>query len=205
MVENFAYSSGALKKRLIQEGVFEHKCYGCGARTWRNIETKELVPINLELEHKNGNHCDNRLENLTLLCPNCHSYTKCYRGRNKENNHKKHTCKQCGKEYKRYRNSGLCVECDRVIVTEKRKRLKIKKEIIKKEKVKKEYFCICGNKISKDSKTGLCFKCYQVKARFVDRPSLEVLKNEIKELGYCAVGRKYGVTDNAIRKWLKNS
>jgi len=39
--------------------------------------------------------------------------------------------------------------------------------------------------------------------RKVDRPPLDVLKAEINELGYSAVGRKYGVSDNAVRKWLK--
>jgi transposase-like protein len=36
------------------------------------------------------------------------------------------------------------------------------------------------------------------------RPSLDILLNEVQELGYCATGRKYGVTDNAIRKWIKS-
>lgn len=39
--------------------------------------------------------------------------------------------------------------------------------------------------------------------RKVERPPYERLKQEIKELGYCETGRKYGVSDNAIRKWIK--
>lgn len=65
-----------LKKRLIKEGVFEHKCYSCGRETWMG------VPIPLELEHINGIHSDCRKENLTLLCPNCHALTPTYRGKN---------------------------------------------------------------------------------------------------------------------------
>jgi hypothetical protein len=42
--------------------------------------------IPLELEHKNGNNTDNRIENLTLLCPNCHALTETYRGKNKNRN-----------------------------------------------------------------------------------------------------------------------
>lgn len=65
-----------LKLRLIEENYFERKCYRCGLITWNG----ELAP--LELEHINGNRCDNRLENLTLLCPNCHAQTETYRAKN---------------------------------------------------------------------------------------------------------------------------
>jgi hypothetical protein len=40
--------------------------------------------------------------------------------------------------------------------------------------------------------------------RKIDRPPHEVLITEIKEMGYSAVGRKYGVSDNAVRKWMKD-
>lgn len=43
-----------------------------------------VKPIKLELHHINGINTDNRLENLQLLCPNCHAYTDNYRGRNQE-------------------------------------------------------------------------------------------------------------------------
>ena len=66
-----------LKKRLVKEGILEYRCYECGINQWRGKR------ISLELEHKNGNRYDNRMENLTLLCPNCHSLTSTYRGKNK--------------------------------------------------------------------------------------------------------------------------
>lgn len=79
LVENTPYkgSTDTLKKRLIREGLFLHKCYDCGNTTWKN------VPIPIELEHVNGNRFDCRIDNLTLLCPNCHALTKTYRGKNK--------------------------------------------------------------------------------------------------------------------------
>jgi len=77
LVENSTYSSSVrLKKRLLESNMFEYKCYCCKRKTWLN------KPIPLELEHKNGNKFDNRKENLTLLCPNCHSFTPYYRGKN---------------------------------------------------------------------------------------------------------------------------
>ena len=73
-----SYSSHGLKKRLITEGLKEHKCECCGITEWNG----KLAPI--ELDHINGNHHDNRLENLRILCPNCHAQTDTYRGKNKK-------------------------------------------------------------------------------------------------------------------------
>jgi hypothetical protein len=67
-----------LKKRLLAEGIFQHHCYRCRRKTWL------AQPIPLELEHVNGQPLDNSLDNLTLLCPNCHALTATYRGRNKK-------------------------------------------------------------------------------------------------------------------------
>ena len=71
------------------------------------------------------------------------------------------------------------------------------------KRVKDFNFCECGSIISKQSNR--CNKCVGIKERRkVERPSLEELKKEVEEFGYSAVGRKYGVSDNAIRKWLKS-
>jgi 5-methylcytosine-specific restriction endonuclease McrA len=65
-----------LRARLIEEGLKEHRCEACRRTTWRGR------PIPLELDHVDGDRNDNRLENLRLLCPNCHALTPTYRGRN---------------------------------------------------------------------------------------------------------------------------
>ncbi len=64
------------------------------------------------------------------------------------------------------------------------------------------YKCKCGN-ILKSNKTGDCVKCSRFKKRKVERPSYDQLINNIKSLGYLGTGRKYGVSDNCIRKWIK--
>jgi DNA-directed RNA polymerase subunit RPC12/RpoP len=87
LVENSFYSKIRLKKRLIKEGLLPYRCAECGIHEWRD---KSLV---LQLEHRNGNTFDNRLENLCLLCPNCHSQTNTYAGRNRRT----HFCPDCGK------------------------------------------------------------------------------------------------------------
>jgi hypothetical protein len=70
-------------------------------------------------------------------------------------------------------------------------------------KYKKTFFCPnCNSNMS--SKSKMCIKCKQLKSRKVNRPDKDVLINQINELGYSAVGRLYGVSDNAIRKWIKN-
>jgi hypothetical protein len=70
-------TTAKLKARLLSSGRLERRCYRCGLTEWQS------EPIPLELEHVNGNRSDNRIENLTLLCPNCHALTSTYRGRNK--------------------------------------------------------------------------------------------------------------------------
>ena len=79
LIENSIYggSGNSIKKKLFEAGLFEKKCYSCGLSEWLG----QNIP--LELEHKNGNNSDNRIENLTLLCPNCHALTITYRGKNK--------------------------------------------------------------------------------------------------------------------------
>ncbi len=61
-------SSNTLKKKLFSAGKKEKKCELCISAEWRNEE------IPLELHHKNANPKDNRLDNLEVLCPNCHAY-----------------------------------------------------------------------------------------------------------------------------------
>ena len=77
LIEGLPCNATKLKKRLFKEGVKEYKCEKCGISEWNN------EPIILELHHVNGNHNDNHLENLQILCPNCHSQTITFAGRKK--------------------------------------------------------------------------------------------------------------------------
>ena len=76
LIKNSTYANtNNLKKRLINAGMLKYHCSICGINEWQG---KELV---LQLDHINGIHNDNRLENLRLLCPNCHSQTDTYAGK----------------------------------------------------------------------------------------------------------------------------
>lgn len=76
LTENSQCQSFKLKNRLIKEGIKESKCECCGLTKWNN------KPAPLELDHINGINTDNRIENLRILCPNCHAQTNTYRGKN---------------------------------------------------------------------------------------------------------------------------
>jgi HNH endonuclease len=142
-IVNSTYLSGnKIKKRLYDAGLKECKCELCGQdENWHGQH------MSLILDHINGIHNDNRIENLRILCPNCNATlpTHCRGSKGLKNINK------------------------------------IKTKNIKIRNIKK---------ISESQ-------------RKVKRPPYEQLQNEVNELGYSATGRKYGVSDNAIRKWIK--
>lgn len=100
-----------LMKRLIKKIGREYKCECCGISEWNN------KPISLQIHHIDGDHLNNKLENLQILCPNCHSQTKNYSGRsNKKSNHvririPKNKCECCGKPLRKEPKTGLCIDC----------------------------------------------------------------------------------------------
>ena len=67
------YQTFKLKNRLFKEGLKNNICEVCGISEWQGMEIK------CELDHINGKSNDHRLENLRILCPNCHSQTETYR------------------------------------------------------------------------------------------------------------------------------
>ena len=80
LVQNSTYQSFKLKKRLFVLELKSKKCEECG---WAKISEDGYLP--LELDHINGDRHDNRIENLRVLCPNCHSLKPTHRGRNRKN------------------------------------------------------------------------------------------------------------------------
>ena len=71
-------SSHKLKIRLISEGLKSHRCECCGITKWNG------KPTPIELDHIDGNRYNNTIENLRILCPNCHAQTDTYRAKNRK-------------------------------------------------------------------------------------------------------------------------
>lgn len=142
---NKPIQTAKLKNKLLKLKIKENKCECCGITEWNR------KPLVMQLHHINGNHLDNKLENLQMLCPNCHSQTENYCGNAQEEKH--YYCKDCGKEISR----GATY----------------------------------------------CTLCNAKHHRKVELPSKEQLIEDFKEIrSFSGVGRKYGVTDNTIRKWF---
>jgi len=76
LIDDSDYQTRKLKVRLIKEDLIENVCAICGISSWNQ------KPITLELHHINGKSNDHRLINLQLICPNCHSQTDTFRGKN---------------------------------------------------------------------------------------------------------------------------
>lgn len=178
-VENSWYLSGPLLlKRLKRELNWEHKCTGCNGTT--HLYKGEEKPIPLQIEHINGNHFDNRLENLTFLCPNCHSFTETYCGRNIKNGRGKR---------------GEVIEKEK---TKNNKEENTEKPI---KEVKEKKKCLdCNIDVRKGSKR--CLECYKKASRKVERPSYEILIEKVKTGNYCQVANEYGVSDKTVKKWI---
>ena len=162
--------SHELKLKLIKDKIKEYKCERCGRDKW------EGEPIPLELHHINGDHYDNHLENLQILCPNCHSLT--------------------------YNHAGKALRIMNKEVTIKKvinKKVTIRKSDKNKKLLTAEEYAAAKRKAGETM--------YKNKTRRrVNRPeTYELFKKEMDELNwnYCAMGRKYNVSDNAIRKWEK--
>jgi Zn finger protein HypA/HybF involved in hydrogenase expression len=155
LVENSNYYGMIrLKSRLIREKEWKYECSVCKLSEWMGTK----IPI--QVDHINGDHFDNRIENLRFICPNCHAQTDNYAGKN------------------------------------------IKRDTIAKHKVPK--FCECGQKIHyQSSNCNTCAKQVRKLNIMREKPSYEQLLEDLKTMSYVAVGQKYNVSDNAIRKWMK--
>lgn len=79
LIRESTYQSFKLKRRLFREGIKKSECEECG---WAKKSEDGRIP--LELDHINGDRTDNRISNLRILCPNCHSLKPTHRGKNKK-------------------------------------------------------------------------------------------------------------------------
>ena len=188
-------NSSKLKDRLIKEGVKKEKCEWCGSTEWLGLS----VP--LELHHINGNHFDNRLENLILLCPNCHALTHNYRGKN------------IGRENNVIGDSDFNNSIELLKEREKERDIQIYRNHLKngdirktgERKVKEKKYCqVCGEEILGRGEKYCSYECAK-KALLRSKYNKEKLIEDSKTVkSVVELGKLYGVSDNAIRKHLKS-
>lgn len=177
LVSGITVSVTYLKERLLKEGLKENRCEKCGRNEWDGEE------IPLQLHHINGDRTDNRLENLQILCPNCHALTDNYCS--KKNKKEKNKCVICGKEISR--GAKYCSECYHD--TEHGKRFKKIKEL-----------CVDEDKLLESFKKNGNFKRVAKEFKVSDK----TISEWFKKLGYpCKSNelRKYFISKYGDLKW----
>lgn len=189
LVENPVGRESIKKKLILSRG---HKCELCSRTTWMG------QTIKLEVEHIDGVTENNDESNLLLLCPNCHSLTPTWRrAKSSLVNPEEKICPKCSGS--KTRSAVLCSSC-------KRKEIAIRKmnqyQAIKYSPKNLKNYCKCGKVIAKHAKN--CSACYHSSQNRIDWPNLENLIEDIKATSYLTVSKNLGVSDNAIRKHLRN-
>jgi hypothetical protein len=161
LVEGSTYPRGLLKERLFAAGLKARTCELCGQGELWHGRRMALI-----LDHVNGVHDDNRLDNLRILCANCNATLDTHCGRNGRLPPSELECPGCGRSFLPRRARQRY--CSRA----------------------------CGQRAP-----GV--RVPQPARRRAVRPPYDELLRDIDALGYVGAGRKYGVSDNAIRKWRR--
>ena len=90
----------------------------------------------------------------------------------------------------------VCPNCNQQLDTTGYKQMRVE------QKPEKKYYCLhCGKEITRSSNSGLCIECSNLQSRVCERPSRQELKNLIRTTSFTKIGKMFGVSDNAIRKW----
>jgi hypothetical protein len=209
LVKNSTYTDGTrIKKRLIAEGILENKCAICGLLPiWQD------KPITLQLDHKNGIHNDNRVKNLRIICPNCHTQTHTYAGKNINKISSDHvfddpaflrTCKTCNQLFRptRYAQTYCSDYCwpsrvkNRLGVTTRHT-----------TKAKEPFSCLlCGKEFTRRVSTGAkycSYNCADKGRRKVGHPDTKTLRRLVWEKPVDVLAKQLGVSGVAIKKWCR--
>lgn len=192
LVDNKIVDSKNLKKRLYEEGLKKPICEICQQdENWHN--NTKLIMI---LDHINGNHFDNRIENLRIVCPNCNSTLETNCSKNRKIKTRKFDLKDAN-----FNNSLIKIPTEYVV-----KEIPSKEELL--EKCKKMTYKQVGLFYGvSDNMIIRWIKSYGLDSprsrNIIKLPSLETLLEEISNMSYESVGKKYGISANGLKKRIK--
>lgn len=222
LIQNSPVTRKVLRNYLAKYGVLDYKCAICGNKgEWNGIS------LTLQIDHINGINNDNRKENLRWLCPNCHSQTDTYTGKNKTKkeivNFTEEEAIEALRQTENVNQASKMIGCAqgganwiRINTIKKENNIIQFGDLKKQEKqefennrikvqmrVKQRYFCKqCGRPLSTNA--DYCQTCIHEFQRKCEWPSREELKELIRTTPFLQIGKKYNVSDNAVRKWCLN-
>ena len=196
-----------LKLKLIRDGIKAAECESCKLNHW----FKQQIP--LELHHINGDRFDNRLENLQILCPNCHALTDNHAGKairkvNPNPDLRVSKFESDNDDFVSYPIGILVFDSSESYLQWQSQNQSIK-QIIDQEftqlpEIENKCCHYCGNQITSNSKNIYCSrKCYRQASRKVKHPSKEELQKLIWLKPTTHLAKDFGVSDKAIEKWCK--
>lgn len=214
--ENSPTTLSVIRKYIIRHNLIPYVCEKCG-----NDGNWQGTVLTLQLDHRNGVNNDHRLENLRWLCPNCHSQTDTFTGKNKTDKKNiifteeqaiealKNTpnvnqatqyigCSKGGANWiriKAIKNKFGIIQEDDLILSESAIRASKKEQ---KTKLCKK----CGKPLS-SNRFEICQLCAHENQRRCEWPTREELKQKIRTSSFLQIGKEYNVSDNAVRKWCK--
>lgn len=183
--ENSEISHNAIKKRILEEKLLPYFCQVCEREPL-------IIHGNLEvlvLDHINGINNDHRLENLRFVCGTCNLHLSTTGSRNRKNKSNIPSSEKIKEIF---------------IQQEKNRSLKIssKKTKIPHIRAEKNFCSQCEkNILNYNNKSGICLSCIK-KTKYTQYDIDEVF-NMVVAIGYVQTGKAYGVSDNAVKKWLK--
>lgn len=191
------------RQKLIKER--GEKCECCGLTEWLG------QPIKLQVHHIDGNRQNDNLDNLQILCPNCHAYTD-----NHSKNLKHHMLSD--EEFVQYLKDNPTIHQAllKAGLSTAGANYKRARELVQKYSLSHLYdksdlytttpieqtinYCIdCGKEISKNATR--CTKCQTIASQVVERPPREEFKTMVRNTSFTALGKRFGVSDVAITKW----
>lgn len=197
-----------LKLKLIRDGIKIAKCESCHSSNWLRGE----VP--LELHHINGDRYDNRLENLQILCPNCHTLTANHAGKGQKLTKQKLKSKEVTQFFDESDAKNRFIS---VLVFDSAESWACwnKIPLVLRHLINKgdgTYSCnfghvncfYCGNLLTNPDQDTYCsIKCSRLASRKVERPSKEDLEHLVWAKPTTQIAKDFGVSDKAVEKWCK--